>query len=216
MLDRFYAIVDDELARAHGWTAVAMARACLDGGAKLLQMRAKPLRAGQLLEICGAVHAEAAASGATLIVNDRADVARMLPGAGVHVGQDDLPPALARRLLGAGATVGFSTHSPDQVSAALLEPITYLAVGPVFGTRTKDTGYDAVGLDLVRCAARASAEAAAERGPAPSVVAIGGITLANARSVIEAGASSVAVISDIFTGGNPTARVRAFLEELRA
>ena len=107
----------------------------------------------------------------------------------MHVGQDDLPPAQARRLLGEDAVIGVSTHTPAQVEAALREPITYLAVGPVFATRTKDTGYQAVGLEFVSAVVRMA-------GSVP-VVAIGGITLENASSVIAAGAAAVAVIGDL-------------------
>ena len=215
MLPRFYPIVDEEVARAHGWTVPALARACLQGGARLVQVRAKTWSARELLAVCEQVGADAASRGATLIVNDRADVARLVPGAGVHVGQDDLPPALARRVVGPDAIVGFSTHAPGQVDAAVTEPIGYLAVGPVFGTRTKETGYDAVELDLVQYAAHAVAAVARERhAPALPVVAIGGITLGRARSVIDAGATSVAVISDLFTTGDPAGRVASFLAEL--
>lgn len=205
MLPRFYAIVDRDVARAHGWTVPALARACLDGGARLLQVRAKNVGAGELLDLCAEIGADAAARGATLIVNDRADVARLVPGAGVHVGQDDLAPALARQVVGPHAIVGFSTHTTGQVDAATAEPISYLAVGPIFGTRTKDTGYEAIGFDLVRHAARVS------RIP---VVAIGGITLDRACEVLDAGASSVAVISDVLATGDPAARVAAFLAEI--
>jgi thiamine-phosphate pyrophosphorylase len=148
----------------------------------------------------------AVSSNAMVIVNDRADLARMSGAAGVHVGQDDLPPSSARRLVGHEATVGLSTHTVPQVQAALDEPISYLAVGPVFGTRTKDTGYDQVGLNLVSAAARMS------RGV--PVVAIGGITLANARSVIDAGATAVAVIGDLLATSDPRGRAAAFVRAL--
>jgi len=141
-----------------------------------------------------------------VIVNDRTDVARIARAAGVHVGQDDLPPAMVRAIMGPDAIIGFSTHSTVQIDAALSAPVSYVAVGPVFETATKATGYAAVGLDLVRYAGRV--------GEGLPVVAIGGITLANARSVIEAGAMSVAVISDLLATGNPTARVREFLDAL--
>lgn len=179
-----------------------MARAFLAGGATLIQIRAKTLESGPFLGLCDAVVAAAAAAGARVVVNDRADLARLSGAAGVHVGQDDLPPAAARALLGPDAIVGYSTHSEAQIAQALREPVSYIAVGPVFGTRTKATGYEAVGLDLVR-AARAAA------GDMP-VVAIGGITLATAASVLAAGATSVAVISDLLAGGDPAARVASY------
>jgi thiamine-phosphate pyrophosphorylase len=99
--------------------------------------------------------------------------------------------------------VGFSTHTSGQVERAAQEPISYIAIGPVFGTRTKDTGYTAVGL--------AQVTEAANRSKGLPVVAIGGITLETAASVWEAGASSVAVISDLLEGRDPAARVRAYL-----
>lgn len=128
----------------------------------------------------------------------------MAGAAGVHVGQEDLAPAAARAIVGDTAIVGRSTHTEQQVDAARQEPIDYLAIGPVFGTATKATGYDAVGLDMVRRATRAGRP----------VVAIGGVTLDNAASVIAAGAASVAVISDLVSGGDPQRRVRDFLARL--
>jgi thiamine-phosphate pyrophosphorylase len=136
-----------------------------------------------------------------VIVNDRVDLTRMAGAAGVHLGQEDLPPDAARRLLGPGAVIGYSTHTIDQIEQAA-EAVSYVAVGPVFGTRTKDTGYDAVGVALVR-------EAVRRAGGRP-VVAIGGITLDTAAAVWAAGATSVAVISDLLAGANPSARVDSY------
>lgn len=213
-LPRLYAIVDHEVARAHGLTVMSLAQVCLDAGARLVQLRAKPLGSGDLLRQVDDLTGAAAAIGASLIVNDRADVAR-LAGVGVHVGQDDLPPAMARQVVGPTAIVGFSTHTTAQVDAAVLEPVNYVAVGPVFVTRTKETGYEAVGLDLVRYAAAAAAEQSARAGrPALPIVAIGGITLDNAPSVLAAGASSVAVISDLLVTGSPADRIRQYLDRL--
>jgi thiamine-phosphate pyrophosphorylase len=130
----------------------------------------------------------------------------MAGAAGVHVGQDDVPPREARQLLGPQAIVGFSTHSVAQVEDALREPVSYIAVGPVFGTRSKATGCEAVGLDLVRAASQR-----AERIP---IVAIGGITLDTATSILDAGATSVAVISDLLVTGDPRARTAAYLRAL--
>ena len=145
---------------------------------------------------------------ARVIINDRADIARLAGADGVHVGQEDLTPAAVRAILGDTAIVGLSTHSVEQIDLAVLEPVTYIAVGPVFGTTTKATGYEQVGLDMVREAAR---RASARGLP---LVAIGGITLENAISVLQAGAASVAVISDLLATGDPEARVRAYVERL--
>jgi len=143
-----------------------------------------------------------------LIVNDRADIARLAGAAGVHVGQDDLPPDAARRIVGRERIVGLSTHTTAQVEAAVREPVNYIAIGPVFGTASKATGYDAVGLAMVQeAAARAHA-----RGL--QVVAIGGITLDRAAEVVHAGADAVAVISDLLRTGDPRARVREYLDRL--
>jgi thiamine-phosphate pyrophosphorylase len=189
-----------------GWTSIDLARAFLDGGATLIQLRAKQLSSAVFLDLADEAVRLAHTYHANVIVNDRADIALMSGAAGVHVGQDDLPPSAARRLLGEGALVGFSTHSVAQVERARREPISYVAVGPVFGTRSKDTGYAAVGLELVGRAAQLI-------GPLP-IVAIGGITLENAWSVIEGGATSVAVISDLLVGNDPRGRTQAFLQRL--
>ncbi len=203
---RLYAIVDAESAARAGRTPVGLARAYLDGGARLLQLRAPGVDTGTLVDWTREVVGLAARRGARVIVNDRCDVALMSGAAGVHVGQDDLPAGVARDLLGPAAVLGLSTHDGLQVEAALHQPVTYLAVGPVYDTRTKRTGYAAVGLEAVRQAARAA-------GDRP-VVAIGGITLETAPAVVEAGAASVAVISDLLAGNDPVRRVRAYLDVL--
>ena len=140
-----------------------------------------------------------------MIVNDRADIARLSGAAGVHVGQDDLLPAQVRGILGPDAIVGLSTHTTEQLDRALREPIDYVAIGPVFGTDTKATGYEPIGVASVRAAA---GRCASDDVP---LVAIGGITRDRARDVLAAGAQSVAVISDLLAGGDPAARVREFL-----
>jgi thiamine-phosphate pyrophosphorylase len=205
-----YAILDADVAARAGWTLIDLASACLAGGARFLQVRAKHAASGWLLDTAAAVVERARACGAIVIVNDRADIARLAGADGVHLGQDDLRPAAVRPMLGdAGKDiVGLSTHTPEQIESALEQPISYVAIGPVFGTATKDTGYDAVGLERVRAAAR---QARAQKIP---VVAIGGITLDSAPGVIEAGAASVAVISDLLTGNDPERRVRSYLERI--
>ena len=137
-----------------------------------------------------------------MIVNDRVDLALLSAASGVHVGQEDLPPSVVRTLLGPDAVVGYSTHTVDQIERAAGEPVSYIAIGPVFGTRTKDTGYSAVGLDLVT--------EAVKRASGRPVVAIGGITLATAPDVWNAGASAVAVITDLLVGGDPRGRVASY------
>ena len=202
-----YAILDTALSLQRGHDPVDLARRFLDGGARLIQLRSNDAPDRQLLEWADAIGAAARAAGAVLIVNDRADIALMSGAAGVHVGQDDLSPE-AVRLTAAGRplTVGLSTHTHEQIAAAATQPVDYIAIGPVFGTSTKDTGYQAVGLEMVRAAVAGS--------KGRPVAAIGGITLDNARGVIDAGAASVAVISDLLAG-DPAARVRDYLKALR-
>ena len=180
----------------------------LAAGARLLQLRAKSSPSGLALSLATAIAAEARRAGALFLLNDRADLAVLAGAGGVHVGQDDLAPADARLVTGPAAVVGLSTHTPAQVAAAVGAPVDYLAVGPVYDTGTKETGYAAVGLDLVR----AVAAAAAPHGL--PVVAIGGITLDTAPDVLAAGATSVAIISDLLAAGDPAARVRAYIERL--
>ncbi len=170
-----------------------------EAGVRLIQVRSKTLGSGAFLDLSRQVVEAARPHGASVIVNDRPDVAVLAGADGVHVGQDDLPPEAVRRVMATGI-LGLSTHSREQFDAALATPATYLAVGPVFGTGTKDTGYPAIGLDLVRWTAA--------RSDRP-VVAIGGITAENAPDVLAAGAASVAVISDLLAG-DPAGRVRRY------
>jgi thiamine-phosphate pyrophosphorylase len=203
-----YAIVDVDVCRAAGRTPEAVAAAFIRAGLSYVQIRAKHLASGAFLDLVTGLVPPARAAGATLIVNDRVDVARSA-GVGVHLGQDDLPVADARRVLGASAVIGRSTHSAGELAAALAEPLTYVAYGPVFTTRTKANPDPVVGLEGIRGAA---ATAAAAGVP---LVAIGGITLATATAVTQAGANAVAVISDLIVQGeDPEARARRFLSAL--
>lgn len=202
-VSRFYPIVDADFCRDREVSPREVAAACFRGGARILQLRVKSGSSADFLSLAAAVVLEARRFGAAVIVNDRADLARMANAAGVHVGQDDLPAAEVRAVAPA-ALIGLSTHSPEQVADGLSSAADYLAVGPIFGTNTKATGYDARGLDLVRAAA----------GRGKPVVGIGGITLERAASVIQAGAAAVAVISDVLAGGDPEARTRDYLRAL--
>jgi len=202
------AIIDTDAAARVGWPVIDLAKAFLDGGARFLQLRAKSMPGGQMLETATAIAGLARSCGARVIINDRADIARLSGADGVHVGQEDLAPAAVRAIAGDEAIVGLSTHTVDQLERAAAKPVSYLAIGPVFGTTTKATGYDAIGLEMVREAAR---RAHARGLP---LVAIGGITLDLAPSVIAAGAASVAVIGDLLSTGDPARRTREFTETL--
>jgi thiamine-phosphate pyrophosphorylase len=204
LFPRLYAIVDADLAARTGWAPRDLARAYLVGGARLLQLRAKTLDSGPFLDLARAIADDARSAGAMLIVNDRADIAVLAGAAGVHVGQEDLAVPDVQRIIGPGAVVGVSTHTVAQLTAALQQPVSYVAVGPVFGTETKATGYAPIGLELITAAAQRA-------GPLGiPVVAIGGITLERATSVWQAGAASAAVITDL-VGEDPAARVAAWI-----
>jgi len=204
MFPRLYPILDIDLCRERQLEPLVVLAAFLAGGARFLQLRHKTASSRDRLACADAVVALAHAAGARVIVNDRADIARMSGADGVHVGQEDLSVDDARRIVGGGAIVGASTHDEAQIEAAARTSATYIAVGPIFGTSTKDTGYSARGLELVRRAALTGRP----------VVAIGGITLERAPEVLAAGASSVAVISGLLTG-DPEVRVRSFLSVLQ-
>ena len=147
-------------------------------------------------------------SGAVLIVNERADIAAMARAGGLHLGQDDVPPVDARLVVGESALIGLSTHDRGQVEAGISEPVQYLAFGPVYSTTTKDTGYHALGLDRLREAALIVSQAGLP------LVAIGGLTLDRASAVREAGAHSLAVITDLLVAtdlGGVESRARDWL-----
>src|SRR5687768_15681122 len=141
---RLYVVCDAELCASRGWDLADYASECFDAGATLVQIRAKRLAARDLLNEALAILRRAEAVRATVIINDRGDIARMAGAAGVHVGQDDLTPLQVRGVVGHDAIVGLSTHTAEQLDAALRQPINYVAVGPVFDTGTKATGYEAL------------------------------------------------------------------------
>lgn len=198
-----YPILDADLLA--GRDPGAVAASLVAGGAPLLQVRGKGLSDRELVLMVRKVIAAARPAGLVL-VNDRPDVARIAGADGVHVGQDDLDPSEARRIVGTEALVGVSTHSRRQLVDANGSPVDYVAIGPVFATRTKRAADPVVGLAGVREARRIS------RHP---VVAIGGITAGNAEAVAQAGAHVVAVASAVVTT-HPEAAVREIQARLDA
>jgi thiamine-phosphate pyrophosphorylase len=203
-LPRVYPITDTQISGlSHAEQIVAFA----EGGATLVQLRDKTTPPADLYEQAREALEIATQRGVQLVVNDRADIALAVGAAGVHLGQDDLPPEAARRSLGEDALIGFSTHSVDQALRAASLPIDYLAIGPIFATSTKENPSPVVGLAGVRTVRDAI-------GDVP-LVAIGGITPANARDVIEAGADSVAMISGLLTSPEGiSATLRTLLRSL--
>jgi thiamine-phosphate pyrophosphorylase len=181
---KVYAITDRRLS---GLSITEQVSQLIAGGARLIQIRDKELSAAELFREAEASINLAQESGAQIIINDRADLAYALKAHGVHLGQEDLPPQAARQLLGPDAIVGFSTHTLEQVHAARSQPVSYIAFGPVFPTMTKKNPDPVVGVDAIRRVKEIV-------GDKP-LVAIGGITAANAPSVISAGADAVAMIA---------------------
>jgi thiamine-phosphate pyrophosphorylase len=179
-----------------GADPVADARAALDGGARVVQLRQKDAPAGEVLAAARAI-AALCARRALFIVNDRVDLALLSGADGVHVGDDDLPSAEARRLMGPDRLVGRSTRTLDEARRALAEGADHVGFGPMFGTASKEIAAAPRGLPMLR-------EVAAGL-PAP-VVAIGGITAESIAEVAAAGAACAAVIGDLFGRGDPRAR----------
>jgi thiamine-phosphate pyrophosphorylase len=200
---RLYAVIDPT--QTSGRSPVELAGLLLDAGVRLIQYRAKHATSRELLEISQQIAERARKAKAIFIVNDRADVALAVDADGVHLGQDDLPPDLARKVLKPGKWIGYSTHNLDQVKEAERTSADYVAIGPVFPTRSKENPDPVVGLEGLRQARQAT------RKP---LVAIGGITAANARSAIDAGADAVAVISDLVGAQDVRARAQEFLNAL--
>ncbi len=201
MLPRFYPILDPEIAVRHCVDPVAAAEQILEGGAKILQFRHKGFFSREVFAQLERVAELCRDAGVLFVVNDRADLAA-IAGAALHLGQDDLTPFAARKVVGAETLIGFSTHNERQLRAATAEPANYLALGPIFGTSSKANPDPVVGLDELR-----RLRPLTDR----PLVAIGGITRSNAQSVLAAGADSVAIIGDLFAGGNIRARTQEWV-----
>lgn len=193
-----YAIVDPACCR--GRDPEAVAAAILAGGCALLQLRAKDLADGALLGLARRVGARALAAGVPFVLNDRADLASLVGASGLHLGQDDLPIAEARRLVGPAMAIGRSTHDPAQARAAIEEGADVVAFGPVFETASKARPDPVVGLEQLAEVCRLSAR---------PVVAIGGVTVERAGEIVRAGARWGAAISAICAADDPEAASRA-------
>jgi thiamine-phosphate pyrophosphorylase len=205
-LPKLYPILDAGLLAARGiklqWAAEQMRAA----GVKLLQYRDKAGAPQTVLRNAAVIREVFAGAECRMILNDRADLALLARWDGVHMGQGDLLPGDARRVVGLERWVGVSTHNDEQVRLADLSCADYIAVGPVFATGTKLDAEPVIGLDGVRRARALTSK---------PIVAIGGITRQNARSVIDAGVDSIALISGLFAGVEPVEKVaRDFLELL--
>lgn len=160
------------------------------GGATLVQLREKTLSPREFYEAAAEALRVARVCGIRIIIDDRVDIALALKADGVHLGQDDLSPGAARRILGPEAIIGFSTHTLEQALAAIEMPIDYIAIGPIFGTSTKEKADPPLSIDGLRRVCKAV--------NTKPLVAIGGLTLENSAAVLAAGADALAIIGDIW------------------
>lgn len=200
-----YVITDRRLAGDRPLTEVVAA--AVRGGATVVQLRDKAATTRELLRMGEELLAVTRPAGVPLIVNDRLDVALALDADGVHLGQEDLPAAVARRLLGPDKILGVSADTVEEALEAQQAGADYLGVGDVFGTRSKPDAGEAIGLEGLRRVAEAV------RIP---VVGIGGVTAENAAAVVEAGAAGVAVLSAVMGAPDPEAAARALRTAVEA
>lgn len=203
-LPKLYPITD---ARLSGLSHAEQVRRLSAGGATLIQLREKHRSPREFYKEAEEALRVARSCGVRLIINDRVDLAHALAADGVHLGQNDLPPAQARELLGEHAIIGFSTHNVEQAKEATHLPVDYIAIGPIFETTSKDNPDPVIGLDGLRRIRQIVGEI--------PLVAIGGIGRENIREVLEAGADAVAVISLLLS--NPSGiedRAREILANL--
>jgi thiamine-phosphate pyrophosphorylase len=207
-LPRLYPILDAGLLSQVGLSIERFARELHEAGIRFLQYRDKDASDEFFLERAALLRQRFSPSDSCLILNDRVPLLRATGYEGIHVGQEDLAPAAVRAAVGPAVFLGISTHTEEQLRIAAEGPADYVAIGPVFTTSSKHAPDPVVGLDGVRLARRMTNK---------PLVAIGGITRSNCASVIEAGADSVAVISDLVptSDASTSRRVEAFLNSLR-
>jgi thiamine-phosphate pyrophosphorylase len=204
-LERVHLCVITDPLLAPGRDHVDIARAALQGGADMIQLRDKAGNLRDLLAQARAILTLCSSHGAIFVVNDRVDLALAGEADGAHVGQEDLPAADARRLLGPGRILGVSTHNLEQAQAARDAGADYIGFGPMFSTGTKDTGYTPRGPTALR---------EIRRAVSLPILAIGGITLENVATVIEAGATAPAVISGVVAASDITEAAAAFRKQV--
>jgi len=199
-LPKIYPITDRQITNL---THAEQVKRLIEGGAEIIQLREKSGAPKDFYEAAKEALKIARQQNVKIIINDRVDIALALKADGVHLGQTDLPPEYARKILGEKAIIGFSTHNLKQAVEALKLPIDYLAIGPVFSTKTKENPENTVGIEGVKNVREAV-------GDFP-IVAIGGITSENYHEVLQSGANSVAVISDLLSDPNKISeKLRAF------
>lgn len=204
VLPRLYVILDAALVTV---PESECAQKLADAGVRLLQYRNKFASSRELFEASSRLSSLLTPRGVSFFVNDRADVAFLSGATGVHVGREDLGVEEARSVIGTGKLVGVSTHNLEQFQRAAKTTADYLAIGPVFSTSTKANPDPVVGIEFIRRIRPLTDK---------PIVAIGGITLEHAAEVVEAGADSVAVVSDILLAPDPAQRARQYIDLLKA
>lgn len=202
-LPHIYPIVDTGSLVERRITPLDAAQALLDGGAQILQFRHKPAFNREVFDEAERIASLCQRRGLPFVMNDRADLARLL-NAALHLGQDDLSPWQARKVLGDQLAVGYSTHNLKQLREASGEPVDYLAIGPIFGTVSKQNPDPMVGLEVLR------EVAAACNVP---LVAIGGITIENAQRLYDVGVRAVSLIADLYTLGDSADAMRRRMQQ---
>jgi thiamine-phosphate pyrophosphorylase len=198
VLPRVYPILDTATLLPRNLTPLDAARAMAAGGARILQFRHKQAMTRAIFEEARRVSDFCAEAGVLFVMNDRADLARLL-GAALHIGQDDLLPADARTVLGPELPLGYSTHNLKQLREGCGQPVDYLAIGPVFGTVHKENPDPMVGLEVLGVIASQCAL---------PLVAIGGVTLENAQRLYDVGIRSAAIIGDLYALGDSASDIQ--------
>jgi thiamine-phosphate pyrophosphorylase len=202
-LPRLYAIADTTTYDRRNLDPLLAVEAMLEGGARLIQFRHKGDYTRAIYTTAQNIASLCEQAGATFVIDDRADIAKLL-NAGVHVGQNDLHPNDVRAVIGGEALVGYSTHNAMQLTEADATPASYLAIGPVFRTESKENPDPVIGVEGLLALRTLT------RKP---LVAIGGITRENARQVIAAGIDSIAIISDLMPEDGVLSSIRSRVEE---
>ncbi len=187
-LPKIYPITDTRITKLSHTEQV---KRLIEGGAEFIQLREKYLAPKDFYDDAFEALKIARAENVKIIINDRVDIALALKADGVHLGQDDLPPVSARKILGENAIIGYSTHNLEQLKKAIKLPIDYVAIGPVFATKTKENPDETIGIEIVEQARKII-------GDFP-LVAIGGMNSTNFLEVLSSGANSAAIISDLLS-----------------
>jgi thiamine-phosphate pyrophosphorylase len=204
VLPRLYVILDAGLLTV---PEIECAQELSDAGVRLVQYRNKRASARELLDSSRKLVSQLAPLKVLVVVNDRPDVAALAGAQGVHVGQEDLDAEKARQVVGTEKLVGVSTHNLEQFQSAAASSADYIAIGPIFATGTKSNPDPVIGTEFIRKVSLLTDK---------PIVAIGGITLERAPEIIESGADSVAVISDILRAHEPGMRARQYIDLLGA